>query len=269
MGKAAKAGSGACVVPERRAPLPARRSGAFGRREMPGSRRPTSGKSTISPGSEISSSRVPARTPERKIIRGLVILGWRGFLSGIQLLPQPLDFALKALDRGFVLLERVDPLFHRPVLLEQRLGVGFLLGVDLLGIRRRVVGRRRAGHSRDGPEGKRLGPRRMVIPVRALLPAVERMPFVHFVREIRIGVAAHRIRLHRFRRADFRHFCRRNVVPGTSAGWIDRTSFFVAQPEKRQTRIMAWQDFMGESGWLAVERKRKGRPWLCPDRPFA
>jgi hypothetical protein len=122
-------------------------------------------------------------------------------------------------DRGEKQIDRVRrvPIEAR---LKQRLGVGFLLGVDLLSVRRRVVGRRRAGHSRDGPEGKGLWPRRMVIPVRALLLAVERVSFVHFLGEIRIGVAAHRIRLHRFRRADFRHFCRRNRSAG-HFHWLD------------------------------------------------
>ena len=82
--------------------------------------------------------------PKRKIIRRFFPLGWLGFLSGIQFLPQPLDFALKVLDRGFTFLERVNPLFQNPVLLKQRLGVSFLLGRDLLGVRFRAVGRRRS-----------------------------------------------------------------------------------------------------------------------------
>jgi hypothetical protein len=64
-------------------------------------------------------------------------LAW--ILSGIQFLLQPLDLALKALDRGFILLERVNPLFQSPILLKQRLGVSFLLSIDLLGVRFRVV----------------------------------------------------------------------------------------------------------------------------------
>src|SRR4029434_5427424 len=73
-------------------------------------------------------------SPERKVIRWLTLLDRRGFLSGIKLLFQALDFALETLDDAFIFLKRVDPLLHYAVLFEQRLGVSFLLGIDLLGV---------------------------------------------------------------------------------------------------------------------------------------
>jgi hypothetical protein len=79
---------------------------------------------------------------------------------------------------------------------------------------------------------------RRVVPVCALLSPIERVPFVHFIGEIGIGVAAHWIHLHCFRRANCGHFFRRNDR-AISVGRIERTSFRAAQPEKRERRIIA------------------------------
>ena len=65
-----------------------------------------------------------------------------------------------------------------------------------------------------GPKWQRIRLGWPVIPLSRLFAAIERVPLVHLLREIRIGVAAQRIGLHGFRRANFRQIVRRKRGTG-------------------------------------------------------
>jgi hypothetical protein len=114
----------------------------------------------ISPGSEISSlARSGAARRKEKSFDGFALsssgdadslLESNSFLS-------PFDFALKGGHGGLVLLELVKALLHRTVLLQQCLGIGFLLGINLFGNCFRIVGWRWIRYRHGRPERKRLG----------------------------------------------------------------------------------------------------------------
>ena len=122
---------------------------------------------------------------------------------------QSLDFLPEILNRGILLLQLLDSLVEGTVLLKQGFRVGFLLRVHLLGVRLGVTGWRWLGFRDDGAKWQRVGIRWPVIPFGGLFATVERMALVHRVREIRIGVSAHRIRPYDFGRAHFGRFERR------------------------------------------------------------
>ena len=143
---------------------------------------------------------------------------------------RPLDFFTEALNRGILLLQVLDALIQSAVLLKQGFRVSFLLRIPLLSVRGDVVGGRRVGFGDDGTERQRIGVRWPVIPFRGLFATVERMALVHRVREMRIGVSAHRIRLHDFRRAHFGRFRRgkRRVF----SGLLRSAALRMAHPEQ-------------------------------------
>jgi hypothetical protein len=127
----------------------------------------------------------------------------------IAFLFESLDFFLETLNGGILFLKILYSLIQSAVLLKQGFRVGFLLRVPLLGVRLGVIGWRWVGFRDDGTERQHIGFRWPVIPFGGLFATVERMALVHRLREMRISVSAHRIRLHDFRRAHFGRFQRR------------------------------------------------------------